>query len=194
MDEATIDRYGGTAREDEYTVAVSLANAKLDERCFRRCKELNNKEKSWPEWKQQLSSAVRECDASFADYLWATEQSDKVIDLMDLDPTQTQLSAVLYSRLTSLTTGEAFAILQLHEGNGIEGLRQLVKRFDPKTDARLTMLILGLFTYKIKQKDILAGLANWESRIITLTRDYKDCQSAPKMERALLMHVLPEKM
>ena len=104
------------------------------------------------------------------------------------------MSAVLYSRLTGLTSGEAFSIVQMHEGHGVEGWRLLNRRFDPKTDSRLTTLILSLFTFKVKSKDILAGLAQWESKILILERDYKDCALQPKMKRALLMHILPEGM
>ena len=168
-------------------------NAQLDERSFRRCEKFSNKEDTCREWKQHFLTAVRECDTDFANYLWAVEKRDMPID-MELTPTYTQLSAVLYSRLIALSSGEAFSILQMHDGHGVEGWRLLTKRFDPKTDARLTTLILSLFTYKIKAGDILGGMADWESKMLILERDYSGCELNPKMKRALLMHVLSEKM
>ena len=50
-----------------------LANARLDERNFRRIKTFTNKREDWREWKMHFMSSIRECDATFADYLWGIE-------------------------------------------------------------------------------------------------------------------------
>ena len=70
-------------------------------------------------------SSIRECDATFADYLWGIEkrqgtEDDVEIDILSLDPTQTQLAGALSSRLIDVTTGEAFRIVEMNIGNGIE--------------------------------------------------------------------------
>ena len=52
-----------------------------------------------------FASAVRECDTTFADYLWRLEKSvDEEVDIVNLSPTYTQLSAALYSRLIGVTS------------------------------------------------------------------------------------------
>ena len=51
-------------------------------------------------------------------------------------------------------------------------------------------MILAIFGYKIKGKDVQAGLAQWESQILALERDHKE-ELSPKIRRALLMNVLP---
>ena len=80
-------------------------NVKLDERNFRSCKTFSNQRKDWREWKRQFMSAVRECDTSFADVVWAHEKLEEPLDLVKLDPTNTQLANNFYNRLISLTTG-----------------------------------------------------------------------------------------
>ena len=69
-----------------------LANARLDERNFRRIKTFTNKREDWREWKMHFMSSIRECDATFADYLWGIEkrqgtEDDVEIDILSLDPT-----------------------------------------------------------------------------------------------------------
>ena len=52
-----------------------------------------------------------------------------------------QLSATLQARLISLTFKEAFSIVNACEGQGVEAWRQLVKRYDPRTDVRFANLV-----------------------------------------------------
>ena len=85
-----------------------MANANVDDRNFRRIEKFTNKREAWKEWKMHFSSCVRGCDTSFADFLWGLEKRQDEIDLLSLDPAQSQLTAALYSRLISVTTGEAF--------------------------------------------------------------------------------------
>ena len=102
-----------------------LANARLDERVFRRLEKLTNKREDWREWKMHFMSSIRECDATFADYLWAIEKrqgsdEDVEVDFVSLDLTQTQLAGALSSRLIDVTTGEVFRIVEMNIGNGME--------------------------------------------------------------------------
>ena len=53
-------------------------------------------------------------------------------------------------------------------GNGCDAWRLLNKRYDPQTDARLTALIMAIVNFKIKGKDIQAGLVQWEQQILAL--------------------------
>ena len=97
-----------------------LANAKLDDRNFKRIEKFSNKRDAWKEWKLHFMSCVRECDTSFGDYLWGIEKRQDEICILTLDPTQTQLAAALYSRLISVTSGEAFRMVEMTKGNGVE--------------------------------------------------------------------------
>ena len=74
--------------------------------------------------------------------------------------------------------------------NGIEAWRLLNLQYDPKTDARLTALVLSIIGHKIKGKDVQSGLVLWEAQLLALERDHQE-QLSPKIKRALLMNVLP---
>ena len=41
-----------------------MANAKLDDRNFKRIEKFNNKREAWKEWKVRFMTCVRECDTS----------------------------------------------------------------------------------------------------------------------------------
>ena len=151
-----------TFSADKSSGKEHMANARLDERNFRRIKDFSNKREDWKEWKMHFASSVRDCDTSFADYLWTTEKNmDVEVDSVMLSPTYTQLSAALYSRLITVTTKEAFRIVEMTGGNGCEAWRLLNKRYDPQADARLLSLILAIVGFKIKGKDVEAGLVQW---------------------------------
>ena len=120
-----------------------------------------------------FASAVRESDKKFAGYLWTIEKKlDEEVDEVNLSPTYTQLSAALYSRLIGDTSKEAFRIVEMTAGNGCEAWCLLNKRYDPQTDARLTSLILAIVGYKIKGKDVQAGLVQWESQVLALEHEH----------------------
>ena len=63
----------------------------------------------------------------------------------------------------------------------------------PQTGSRLTSLILSIVGFKIKGKDVQAGLVQWESQVLALEKDHKEILS-PKIRRALLMNILPSAM
>ena len=139
-------------------------------------------------------AAVRECDTSFADYVRGHEKLEEEVNIMTMDPTQIQLAVNLHNRLISCTTGSAFQIVENTAGdNGVKALRQLNHRFDPKTDARLTSLVLTIVGFKVKGEDVQVGLVQWESQLLALERDHKETLS-PKVRRALLMNILPASM
>ena len=120
-------------------------------------------------------SAVRECDTSFGDLLWGHEKLEKEIDILDFDPTQTQLAVNLHNRLIASTTGTAFQIVENTPSyNGVEAWRLLNFQFDPKTDARLTSSVLSIVGYKMKGKGVQAGLVLWEAQLLALERGHKD--------------------
>ena len=79
------------------------------------------------------------------------------------------------------------------DNNGGEAWRLLNLQFDPKTDARLTSLVLGIIGHKIRGKDVHAGLVLWEAQVLALARDDQEVLSE-KIRRALLMNVLPASM
>ena len=92
------------AKKDE-KASSHLANAKLEIKNFSRIKTFINKHDAWKEWKNQFMYAIMECDVSFSDFLSGLEKrADKIDGVSDLDPTQSQLSAVLFSRVIVVTT------------------------------------------------------------------------------------------
>ena len=94
-----------TFTADKFNKKEHLANARFDERKFRRIKEFSDKREDWREWRMHFTSAVRECDTTFADYLWTIEKKlDEEVDIVNLSHTYTQLSAALYSRLIDVTS------------------------------------------------------------------------------------------
>ena len=117
--------------------------AKLDIKNFTRIKTFTNKHTEWKEWRNQFSYAVAECDASFAKTLTGMEKNEQPINALSyLNPTQAQLSAILFNRLQAVTTSTANTMVMSTEGNGCEAWRLLNKFFDPQTDQRLTKSIM----------------------------------------------------
>ena len=160
-----------------------LANAKLDERCFRRLDKFTNKREDWREWRMHFLTAVKECDTSFAESLKVYEKSETEIEEVSLNPTEQQLSAVLQARLISLTAKEAFSIVVASQGSGCEAWRQLSRRYDPQTDARFASLIINLVGYKIgKSQCVQTALVQWEALLLSLEKDHAETIS-PKMRR-----------
>ena len=170
-----------------------MVNAKFDDRNFKRIEKFNNKTESWKEWKLHFTTCVRKCDTSFADFIWGLEKRADEICFLSLDPTQSQLAAALYSRLISVTTGEAFRMVDMTEGNGREAWRLLNQRYDPQADARLASLIIAIVNFRIKGKDIQSGLVQWEQMILSLEQDHEE-KLNPKLRRAFMMNVLPSWM
>ena len=168
-----------------------LENCKLDEKYFRNVGKYSNMKSGWKEWRRQFLNAVRECDVDWADMVEALEKLEEPIcHLNDYAPIQNQLSTNL-NRLISFTTGVAFQIVDsAPHYNGGEAWRLLSKQFDPKTDARLTSLVLSIIGHKIKGKDVQAGLILWEAQLLQLERDHNESLSE-KIKRAFLMNVLP---
>ena len=106
-------------------------------------------------------TAVRECDTSFAESLITYEKSEMAVEDVSLTPTLQQLSAVLQSRLISVTAKEAFSIVTATQGQGVEAWRQLTKRYDPQTDARFALLLIGIVGFKIgKNQDVQTALVH----------------------------------
>ena len=85
----------------------SMANVRLDERAFRRLDQFSNKKSEWKEWRTQLLTAIRECDATFATTLVNYEKSEDPIENSLLTPTLQQFSATLQAWLFSVTQKEA---------------------------------------------------------------------------------------
>ena len=135
----------------------SLANVRLDERAFRHIEKFTDKKDEWTEWRAQVLNAVRECDKTFADSLVTFEKKEKAITDSDLSVVQQQLSATLQSRLINLIGKEAFAIVRVAEGHGVEAWRQLGMRFDPQTDARFALLLIAVVSYKRQSRTCNQG-------------------------------------
>ena len=136
-------------------------------------------------------SAVGDCDVTFVDFTWAFEKQEQEVDIMSFNPTQSQLAVNLHHRPITATSGTAFQIVEnVGQHNGVEAWRLLNFQFDPKTDARLTTLVLSIIGHKIKGKDVQAGLVLWEAHMLQLERDHQETLS-PKIKRAILMNVLP---
>ena len=79
------------------------------------------------------------------------------------------------------------------DGNGCETWRLLNGFFDPQTDQRLTRSILDVVNFKVKGKDIQAGIVEWEQMVSALTKDHAITLDA-KLLRAFLMNIMPKWM
>ena len=181
-----------TAVKSDRSVHIERAN--LEVKNFNRIKTFTNKHSEWKEWRSQFSYAVAECDASFAKTMIGIEKKDQPIDhLADLTPTQAQLSAILFNRLQSVTTSTANTMVLSADGNGCEAWRLLNKFFDPQTDQRLTRSIMDVVNFKVRGKDIQAGIIDWEQQVSALTKDH-GISLDPKLTRALLMNTMPKWM
>ena len=107
------------------------ANVRLDIKNFSKIDKFSNKREDWRQWRKYFMSAIRESDADFANFLERIaakkkgDDSEEDEDKIFLGPTQVQLSAVLHSRLESLTNGEAAGIVELSRGNGVEAWKLL---------------------------------------------------------------------
>ena len=140
-------------------------------------------------------NAVRECDVDWADMVEGLEkQPDPIDHILHCTVIQNQLSTNMYNRLIAVTTGVAFQNVEsVPDHSGGEAWRLLSKQFDPKTDARLTSLVMSIIGHKIKCKDVQAGLTTWEAQLLHLERDHNESLSE-KIKRAFLMNVLPSAM
>lgn len=108
-----------------------------------------------------------------------------------LTPTSYQLSATLQAWLISLTANEVFCIVNATERQGIEAWRQLGKRFDLQTDARVALLLISLVAFKLgKGQDVQLELVRWESMLLSLECDHAG-KLSPTIRRALLLSILP---
>ena len=103
-----------------------------------------------------------------------------------------QLSATLQARLISLAPKEAFSIVNACEGQGIEAWRQLVKRYDPRTDARFANLFNDLISFRVsKCQDAPTETVTWEAMLLAMDRDHNE-KSSPEMRRCLLLSLLQQ--
>ena len=169
-----------------------LANAKLDERCFRRLENFTNKREDWREWRMHFLTTVKECDTSFAESFKIYEKGETEIEEVSLTPTEQQLSAVLQARLISLTAKEASSIVVASQGWGCEAWRQLTRRYDPQTDARFASLIINLVVFLIgKTQFFQTALVQREALLLSLERGHAEALR-PKMRRVLHLNILPE--
>ena len=186
MEMLALDRRSATPEKSQ------LANCKLDEKYFRKVPTFNNTRSGWKEWRRHFLNALRECDVDWAEMVETLETMDEPIDnIRDYTPIQNQLSTNLYNRLIAFTTGTAFQIVEsVPDHNGGEAWRLLSHQFDPKTDARLTNLVLSIIGHKIKGKDVAAGIVLWEAQLLQLERDHQE-RFSEKIRRAFLMNVLP---
>ena len=175
------------------------ANVKLDAKNFSRIERFSNKREDWRQWRKYFMAAVRESDVDFANFLENVEKrkSEETTEgeepaTVFLNPTQSQLAAVLHSRLESVTSGEAAGIVELSGGNGVEAWRLLDKRFDPHTDGRMVDLIKRIFVFRVSDKpeNVQADIVAWEQMVADLSRDHQETFS-PNIKRAFLSAILP---
>ena len=175
-----------TMQNDKKPEREHLANCRLDEKYFRSVGKFDNNRSSWKEWRSHFLNAIRECDVGFTTVVEVNETSEEPIDIVPLNPTETQLATNMYNRLTACTSGLAFQIVEsVPDYNGLEAWRLLAKQFDPKTDARLTNLVMSIIGHKIKGKNVQAGLIAWEGWLLQLQRDHHEDLSE-KIKRAFL--------
>ena len=167
----------------------------LDERNFRRVDKFDAKESSWKEWRAHFVAAVKENNLRLAEWMMHAEANKDPItkEAMELaDEDCLQLSAALYSRLLSLTSGPAFGLVEsIPDHNGLEAWRALSKRYNPMTPLKCVQLMVQIVTAKInKNNEVESALARWEAAVNTLERDHKE-KLSEKMLTALMVRTLP---
>ena len=172
---------------------TELSGRKLDERHFRRV-PIHDGKMPWKEWRTHFLTAVRESVPQLADCLVRIETLEFPIpvsmDLQDVNPLW-ELSPLLASRLTGLTRGVSFSMVESTEGNGIEAWRLLSKKYNPTTHARCAQLVFDIMSFRIsKSGDVLASLVKWEAEIASLQRDHQEVLS-DKLKIGFLLNVLP---
>ena len=121
------------------------------------------------------------------------ERSTGPIDpAMEMTELQKRLSAILQSRLMSLTTKHVFAFVESSLGNGVEAWRLLTLRSDPATDANCMTHVRKIVNYKIaNNNDVLSGIMTWKSLVLILEWDHK-MKLGPKRKRAFFTNMLPK--
>ena len=78
------------------------------------------------------------------------------------------------------------------EEQGIEAWRQLVKRYDPQTDARFANLVNDLISFRVsKGQYVQTEMVKWEAMLLAMDRDHNE-KFSPKMRRCLLLSILPQ--
>ena len=106
---------------------------------------------------------------------------------------QNQLSATLFNRLQAVTTGTANTMVMSAKGNGCEAWRLRNKCYDPRTDQRLTKVVIDIISYKIRGKDVQGGLIDWEQMINSLETDHM-IKLDPLILKAFILNILPKLM
>ena len=142
-------------------------------------------------WRMRFLTFVGAHDSSFADFLNENERKEITTDGVDLIPEQEKQSAILQGRLISLTTKQAFAIVEPTQGNPCEAWRLLSQRYDPMTDARFASLAINIVGHKMaKNTDIQAALLQWEALLLMLEQDHREILSR-KIRRAPFLNMFP---
>jgi len=118
---------------------------------------------------------------------------DPIDTVTDLTLVQNQLSATLFNRLQAVTTGTANTMVVSAKGNGCEAWRLLNKWYDPRTDQRLTKVVIDIISYKIRGKDLQGGLNEWEQMINSLETDHM-IKLDPQILKAFILNILPKWM
>ena len=147
-----------------------LDNAKLDHRNFVRIQNFTNKHSDWREWKNHFLYAVAECDTAFAKTLSDMEKGDKPVLTVDLNPTQAQLSAVLFNRLQAVTTSTANTMVLSADGNGCEAWRLLNGYYNPQTDQRLTKSIMDVINFSLTGQEFQGVINECEQLVSSQTK------------------------
>ncbi len=94
---------------------VPSARAFLDERYVRRVDKFNNKESSWKEWRAHFISSIREASSELSTWMSQAEGVGEPISaekLLSIDDKCPSLSASLFNKLLSFTTGTSFALVE----------------------------------------------------------------------------------
>ena len=171
------------------------ATSKIDDKYYKKMDTFNG-EASWRDWAFQFKSATKMAQQEGYELLeWAEKEQDTIEDELDLKGASTEISSAIFSLLGTMVKGEPLQILYNSNFSGVEAWRKLTKRYSPTTPMRGMQLMMATINPgKAKRTEDISGFIDkWETKVLALSRDFKETLSE-KMRAAILISMLPPEL
>ena len=122
-------------------LSVKPQNMMTDTRGVGKPINFKGEERKYPEWKAKLMAYLKVTVKDSGQWtIWASQNKDTITEDMIRDafgvdsPAIIEFAVKLYATLLSCTEDDAFRICHsVKDGNGLEAMRLMVKRFEPRT-------------------------------------------------------------
>ena len=149
----------------------------------------------WESWAHVFRRSVRAADPDAYDLLIEAEGKSDVIDEEEkYKGPNRQRSAELYDILCKVTGDEGLSVVRTVEDcHGFEAWRKLVKRFNPRTMARIVRSLLGVTgpAKIVKIEDVEKGMNAWEEKLKRMMKLIPEQRFGNELKIALLAEMLP---